>query len=219
MKYPYSSDNRLEAPISYTYAEFGGGEFLAAYVHDRRQATARIGQTLRDLPADEMAQLLRRELVSTASEPNGACDGAATLGTLQIERAIDTAQLLSCLLAAQLAETREPAATPWLDRLVQRFEVTKKLYAGYQPGFRKGEGDAGRVALYLTLALVLCLRYHADGQLRYLSTLLKLTDLLCSLPVASYASENLATRLGLLISAEVAAVRALASLKGVAIAA
>lgn len=220
MKYPYTSDNRLDAPITYAYAEFGGEQFLTAYVDDRRQAMARIGQTLRYLPAGEMAHLLRRELMLLPSgQPNGICSGAATLAELQIDQTLDTAYLLACLLAAQLADAREPAVTLWLDRLVQRFEVTKKLYAGYRPGLRKGEGEAGGVALYLTLALVLCLRYYAGGQLKYLSTLLKLMDLLCSLPVASYAAKNLAHRLGLLISAEVAAVRALARLKGVSIAA
>lgn len=216
MKYRYTSDNWLDTPITYAYAEFGGSEFLAAYVRDREQAMARVGQALQNLPAVEMAQLLRRELLS---QPNGSCDGVAILNELQIDRAIDTAQLLNCLLTAQLADAREPAVTLWLDRLVQRFEVTKKLYARYEPGFRKGEGDTGRVALYLTLALVLCLRYHADGQLKYLNTMLKLTDLLCSLPVASYAPENLAVRLGLLVGTEVAAVQALASRKGVPIAA
>jgi len=216
LKYRYTSDNWLDTPITYAYAEFGGSEFLAAYVRDREQAMARVGQALQNLPAVEMAQLLRRELLS---QPNGSCDGVAILNELQIDRAIDTAQLLNCLLTAQLADAREPAVTLWLDRLVQRFEVTKKLYARYEPGFRKGEGDTGRVALYLTLALVLCLRYHADGQLKYLNTMLKLTDLLCSLPVASYAPENLAVRLGLLVGTEVAAVQALASRKGVPIAA
>jgi hypothetical protein len=216
LKYRYTSDNWLDRPITYAYAEFGGGEFLAAYVQDRKQAMARIGQALQNLPAAEMTQLLRRQFVS---QPSGSCDGAAKLNALQIEQAIDTAQLLNCLLTAQLADAPEPAVTPWLDRLVQRFEVTKKLYARYEPGFRKGEGDAGRVALYLMLALVLCLRYHADGQLKYLNTMLKLTDLLCSLPAASYEPENLAVRLGLLIGAEVAAVRALASRKSVPIAA
>lgn len=220
MKYRCTSDNRLDTPITYAYAEFGGSEFLAAYVRDREQAMARVGQALQNLPAAEVAQLLRREFVSQSSGlPNGSCNGAAILNTLQIEQAIDSAQLLDCLLTAQLADAREPAVTPWLDRLVQRFEVTKKLYARYESGFRKGEGDAGRVALYLTLALVLCLRYHADGQLKYLNTVLKLTDLLCSLPVTSYAPENLAVRLGLLVETEVAAVRALASRKGVPIAA
>ncbi len=220
MKYHYTSDNWLDTPVTYAYAEFGGGEFLAAYIHDRRHAVARIGQALQDLPAAEMAQLLRRELMSQSSgQQNGSSDGAAKLNALQIEQAIDTAQLLSCLVRAQLADAREPAVTPWLDRLVQRFEVTKKLYARYEPGFRKGEGDAGRVAPYLMLALVLCLRYHADGQLKYLNTMLKLTDLLCSLPAASYAPENLAVRFGLLIGAEVGAVRALASRKSISIAA
>jgi hypothetical protein len=220
LKYVYTSDNRLETPINYSYAEFGGVEFLAAYIQDRQQAMARIGQPLRDLSATEISQWLQRELLSAASgQPNGARDGAAILRSLQIEQPIDTAHLLDCLLGSQLADAREPAITPWVDRLVQRFEVTKKLYAGYRPGFRTGEGDIGCVPLYLTLALVLCLRYHADGQLKYLSTLLKLTDLLCSLPADSYAAGNLAVRLGLLVGAEVASVRALANLKSVRIAA
>ena len=103
----------------------------------------------------------------------------------------------------------------WLDRLIQRFEVSKKLYTRYQPGFRKGQGESGQVDLYRQLGLVLCLRYHATGQLRYLSTLLKLTDLLCSLPPTDNPAGPEAELVGLIVSAEVAAVRALAARQGV----
>ena len=85
----------------------------------------------------------------------------------------------------------------------------------YQPGFRKGQGESGQVDLYRQLGLVLCLRYHATGQLRYLSTLLKLTDLLCSLPPTDNPAGPEAELVGLIVSAEVAAVRALAARQGV----
>lgn len=73
-----------------------------------------------------------------------------------------------------------------LDCLLQRFEVTKKLYEVYSVGFKKGEGSNTLIVLYWLLALSLGLYYVKTKSIKYLSTLLKTCDLLCSLPDAIF---------------------------------
>ncbi len=211
MNYIYTAENRLETPHTYAYAEFGGEEFLAAYVRDRRRSTARIGQVIREMEFDDVARLLRDELAASGGMPSSG-DALAALHALELDQTVDTARLLDCLLDAHLADVREPVVARWLDRLIQRFEVSKRLYARYRPGFRKGDGDAGHAQPYLMLATILCLNYGANRRLNHLSTLLKLADLLCSLPATVYAARQ-AVNLGLIINAEVAAVRMLANSK------
>ena len=57
----------------------------------------------------------------------------------------------------------------WLDRLVQRFEVTKKLYEEYFIGFRKGRGHNNLIKLYWLFALVLSIYYSETNQIKYLN--------------------------------------------------
>lgn len=228
MKYSYSGENRLETPAKYTYAAFGGGEFLQAYIRDRQEAIAGLGQAYKDLSWEDIPHLLRREfssssgqLLSTPLQPDRV-DAPASMPVqiiraLSADQTINTTEVLECLVAIQLTSSGEPAVTVWLDRLVQRFEVSKKIYETYPPGFRKGLGDAHQVRLYWLLAIALCLQYHVDEQLKYLSTLLKLTDLLCSLPTEELKAESCSTGLGWVLCAEIAAIRRLADQKGVAI--
>ena len=65
--------------------------------------------------------------------------------------------------------------------LVQRFEVTKKIYKNYHINFRKGEGESDVVQLYWLFALSLTLYFCATKKIKYINTLLKVSDLLCSL--------------------------------------
>lgn len=85
---------------------------------------------------------------------------------------IDTADLLTALEAVP--------NTDWLDQLVQRFEVTKRLYERYDWRVRKGQGATDDLSLYARLAAVLANASEGGYRLKYLNTLLKLNDLLCS---------------------------------------
>lgn len=86
---------------------------------------------------------------------------------------IDTAALLDALEGAP--------DVGWTDRLVQRFEVTKRLYSTYDASLRKGLGPINDLMLYARLARLLA----ADtSQLDWLNALLKLHDLLLSQPPA-----------------------------------
>ena len=105
------------------------------------------------------------------------------LEKFSITDAVDTKSLLLILIRLHISGD-SMSATYWMDRLVQRFEVTKKLYQKYLPGFRKGEGSRDEIVIYWLFAVALSLRAHGSKRLKYLNTLLKVCDLLCSLPLS-----------------------------------
>lgn len=107
-------------------------------------------------------------------------------------------------------EARVEAA--WLDRLVQRFEVTKRLYASYDGRMRAPQGSCTALAPYARLACLLATDIEASGSLKNLSTLLKLNDLLCSQPPAQ--RDTVAGMLRRSLHAERGAIDALASKAG-----
>ena len=99
----------------------------------------------------------------------------------------------------------------WLNALVQRFEVTKKLWSQYLPGFRKGQGVNDNLVLYQYFSLILAISYYEHSELQYLSTLLKVNDLLLSLDYSSTDSVKGISCWGLGVLLEVFAVKKLQS--------
>jgi len=99
-----------------------------------------------------------------------------------VDSDIDTMELLLSLLNAITNEamSQELQVKEWLNRLVQRFEVAKKLYTGYPLGSRKGSGEYDQIIIYALFAFLLSLYYGKGGNIRYLNTLIKLNDLICS---------------------------------------
>lgn len=221
MIYLYTKFNRLEEPHNYMYAPFGGADFLRAYRQDRevvlrRIAGAAAGDAAFEVPVldclkrlgwdgaqlgQAMAQPL---LLSTGSDP------AADLARFSVTEPVDTSRLLEALLAAQLGEAGSEQVKVWLNRLVQRFEVTKKLYTTYHPGFRKGDGVHTLVRLYWLLALSLTLAYALTRSLKYLNTLLKVNDLLASLPSHLFAGHLSVKLMTIVFEVELAGVCSLA---------
>lgn len=206
MNYSYAAENRLDMPHAYMYAPYAGQDFIAAYIDDRRSRLARHLQGTGAPPPGELKDALAAAARALAS--------AERPDTFSPVDPISLRPLLASLLGV-LAIGDHAAAQPWMVRVVQRFEVSKKLYSCYAPGFRKGEGEARDPARYAELALCLALAYTLSGQLQYLSTLLKLVDLLLSLDADVLRLACPPDRLALLVAAELDAVAALAAAQGV----
>lgn len=247
MTYPYTSQNRLVEPHTYMYTAFRGVSFLRDYLSDRDFAIRRYASRHRAEDEADRALALRafhvleqrldvlgpgsgRELRGILEKAIGrdALHAGAAVGSAWLGAALDstttadrvaTQELLLGLIGAQLTDTQSESAGAWLDRLVQRFEVTKKIYDAYQPGFRRGEGSHYSPRLYSLFALALCLFYAQTQDLRYLNSLLKTCDLLCSLDEVALHGELPGPAVILVLATESVYVRALAKNKGVCLAA
>jgi hypothetical protein len=129
--------------------------------------------------------------------------------TFHLDKIVNTEELLNGLLVCQLTGVQEVKTKEWLDRLVQRFEVSKKLYESYLPGFRKGNGSSKTVYLYWLFSLSLCLFYISTGSIKYLSTQLKISDLLCSLSENHFHEQVSSKGMSLLLLTEIKCVKLL----------
>ena len=239
MSYTYSQINRLDEPHNYMYTPFQGKALLQAYQSSRMAVLGRPTVTgydiiepdqifvnyaipalekLVDANSPEFAKNFRSLLKGVSSKMLGQTVTAAdslenlanNLDRLTTDEPVTTLELLHALIAAQLTNVQAANTKIWLDRLVQRFEVTKKIYESYPLGFRKGEGANTSVRLYWLFALALSLFYAKSNEIKYLSTLLKICDLLCSLPenvVAAHVPEH---GLSIVIATEIVSVQLLA---------
>lgn len=151
--YPYSQGNRLEQRNSYFYSEYHGQAFFAAWRDSRQQALAHLP------PAVEPR-------VVAAARPS-------------LENGCDCQQLLAFLLSADPAEAENRRLA---EHLLQRFEVSKRLYRRYDERF-KAVIDSGYEALELYPQFAaLCLRLQDQpASLPFLNGLLKSIDTLIAI--------------------------------------
>ena len=209
MSYEYTEVSRIENPHKYMYTPYQGSEFIDAYFRDRVQyfesfarksgqkyknsiglllhsrATIILKNFLDSEFSDESDELLKAK-VDWENSPNldyslNDDGNIVDLSSFDISGRVNSEDLLTSLLNSQLSRESEKTVKFWLELLVQRFEVTKKIYESYPVNFRKGGGRNNIVRLYYLFALSLTLFYCSTKNIKYLSTLLKVTDLLCSL--------------------------------------
>lgn len=92
-----------------------------------------------------------------------------------------TEELLK-LFKIELLNNRIDNVIDSFDLLLQRFEVTKRIYAYYDKNYRPIDiNDYHRLECYISFGEVLNLIYLKTGNIKYLNTLLKCLDILISL--------------------------------------
>tara|TARA_R110002012_G_scaffold47399_1_gene124206 strand:- start:13600 stop:14952 length:1353 start_codon:yes stop_codon:yes gene_type:complete len=153
--YGYSQGDLLNTPLKYTYTTFQGEPFLAAW---RAMRTA-----TRGIIGEARAPVLGAE--ASSMPPHGEI--------------VKTAALLE-FLASPYGDAA--ASRHWLNWLIQRFEVSKRVHSAYtlSSGRVKGSGDYLNMELYLRLGEVLAGKSVSNGHLPALNALLKCLDTLCS---------------------------------------
>jgi len=204
INYEYTEVNLIDAPHKYMYTSYQGSDFLEAYFRERLKYLKSFKQTNSEkynnkiylsiyprvatvlkgfLESEFYNESLKTvvDLDASIKTDSPSSDSIIDLSSFNIDNKINSKDLLVSLLNSQINKNNENLIKFWLDLLVQRFEVTKKLYESYPINFRKGEGENNIVHLYEIFAISLALFYSTTKNLKYLSTLLKVTDLLCSL--------------------------------------
>lgn len=157
--YPYDHGDNLVDRHSYTYAPYQGERFLEAW----KQA--------------------REVLLSVTTPINKALPPVATM--LPVDENVNTAYLLEALFH-QLIESDRDRQTDnfqyWLNWVIQRFEVSKRLYADYdlQGERAKPQGTFRDLSLYVRLSEILAVAYRDLNKVPALNALIKCLDTLYS---------------------------------------
>jgi len=169
--YPYSQGDRLEERNTYFYSQYHGAAFFPAWRASRQAA-------LVQLPPAQAVPL------PVAAERNA--------------HPVDTATLLADLLHAA---ADAPGKRRLAERLLQRFEVSKRLHRGYDANFKAvADSSYDDLELYLQFAALCLYQAEQPGALPFLNGLLKIIDSLIS--ILPRLSPTQGAQLAWLIAAE-----------------
>ena len=151
-QYLYASGDLLDQPNTYFYSEYGGRAFLQAWRRQRSEGA-------------------RDESKSVTTANGSEKDSAQAMSQTDL--------LLESVYRHFRSEGDAGEIRSVLDRLVQRFEVTKRLHGEYGPNWRPVDPmDYRRMERYVRFAEILHLAYQSTGGLPYLNALLKVMDTL-----------------------------------------
>ncbi len=177
------------------YTEYGGKDFLSSYFESRKKINGILSSKKEDNFSYSEIELRAKKIIENYLIDHDTLNSneisititndnvnLLNLNDILDDEEIDTRTLLFATLNSVLHQENQISLIEyWLDRLIQRFEVTKKIYATYKPGFRKGFGRNDDLSFYFLLSLILSLRILRTRNYKYLNTLLKLNDLICSI--------------------------------------
>ena len=203
MNYDYTKINCLNSPHNYMYSSYQGSKFFDFYFQDRIKKIKSLQninyekyqQKLHQFIYPQVNKCLNKILVKKFSndillkklnyniKKNVSYNQYQfkPLSSFSIKKEIEIKSLLFSLINLQLNQKNTNLVKFWLDLLIQRFEVTKKIFSSYKVNFRKGNGNSNIVSLYLMLAISLILFFCSTKKIKYMNTFLKLSDLICSL--------------------------------------
>ena len=187
------------------YSAYRGLEFLDAYVDDRLTYLKNIRRSKLNGGTNAYISLYRKccellidhskisvhrdkiEEIFNSGAPSANQSQSinnfdvASLPSFKTANIIHSEKLLVSLLDSQVNSGDQKLIKFWLDLLVQKFEVTKKIYHHYPINFGKGLGRNDSIEIYWMLLLSLSLFFSLTKNIKYLNTMLKINDLLCSL--------------------------------------
>ncbi len=160
--YLYSEENRFSHPCTYMYTPIEGLTFFKGYFVSRNHYISLFSK------------------YAAPALPSFLCEKKDMNSLLQQTEDIETKRLLSVLIYSDSVKKYSPAFIFSLDQLLRKFEVTRKIHAQYKNWKKKGQGNDLDYALYSGLAFILGGFYDHAHEPKYLNTLLKLNDALCS---------------------------------------
>lgn len=238
VNYVYTDRDLLSEPETYEYSDVFGRPFLDAYLDDRAEILSYLDSRLVDeapIDAEENWSGLLETILWAATESVGPylpiLDGREQSSRSSVDFKVvvpeslpdrsatgsSTMAVLSRLLGypGDRPPDRE-TATVWLDRLVERFEVDKRLYSTYDADMSSVDNEPAPLAAYPMLALAALVHHNRSGNLKHLNVALKLCDLLSSRREQITSRETIALA-RLAIDEERGAVKALATSTGVSL--
>ena len=154
VQYLYSQGDLLEKRNTYFYTAFQGRAFLKSWAESRDQILGSLPAPAIHMPDVDFA-------IARRGEQGG-----------------ETEVLLERTLIG-IKDPGDSVGRSLLEKFLNRFEITKRVYEAYLPNFRARPGSSYRcLGLYLRIGELFEMAYRVTGDLRYLNVLMKCVDTL-----------------------------------------
>ena len=197
--YKYSNFDRLKVPNSYMYTEYIGNQFIEIYYQNRQSIinfyqSDEYRNTLNNKNLHIMNKLKFQinkfiDKFEIAYKDFNFTDEDKSLSEIQIpykgeilnrEANIDINEVLNYVIYDFNNSSSEFSRKLYLNKLLRKFEVRKKIYRFYDQNFRESYGRFDDLEIYLKLKIALIIYYTESLEIQYLNTILKISDTLCS---------------------------------------
>ena len=163
--YTYTCTNRLVTKENYQYTPWHGSRFVTDYFENRKNY-------LKTLEVSEYSQehIRQIELVSKEYYLRGTYKSSITI------------KLLSLLISTDINNgDKDNLDSEFLEKLLQKFEVTKRIYSDYDNNFKPISKNYTEIINYTLFSIILLLKQQKSLTYRYLNSALKLNDLIISI--------------------------------------
>lgn len=211
MGYIYTETNRFEKPHNYMYSNVNQKRYISDYSKDRVIRSKKYFDEKCEKIFRKSYGKLFHENINYFLEKN-----TQKFDYFSMQEKINTSELLK-YLAPIIFEDRLAEVDFFVSKLLQRFEVSKKLFTFYSSDIRNGEGDSNDIEIYARFALCLSLAYQKTGHLQYLSSQLKLLDIILSLKPEIVKHKCPSLLIAILVDIELYSINKLALQHGVKI--
>ena len=189
--YSYTRKNLFEERCHYMYTPYEGPQFLRAFLLTRQNIRDQIQQisTMESIPSEYVAliTILHKHVLTSPQATEGDSLYLLKERVLHVLPSqpgaclFNTNMLLVDLWQAYLCQLDSVQfCQGWLELLIKKFEVSKRLYVAYDSALQPVEKDYDLLWNYALLAALVLYLYHQKQNLKYLNTGLKLVDLLIS---------------------------------------
>lgn len=163
--YPYASGNLLENCNTYYYTKYEGKIFLSTWRKNRKTI-------LNSLSGNKPLHI--QPILFTSAQWSQKLVGG---------KIINTVLLLDDLFnEINIKEEMSPDLIEWINRLVKRFEVFKRVHEAYNSDFKAIDKSAyNNLGLYIRLCALIDVAYSKTKDLSFLNVMLKCLDTLCAM--------------------------------------
>ena len=165
MEYNYANTDLLEFPQKYQMTPFEGREFLSSYEKNRQKILDKINnnQTVNSL-SHTLKLLQKQFLIDIQSD----------------QKIFVTGNQLSSILLRLQHQKETQQETKFIMALLKKFEIKKRIFSEYDHELKENSTDFKILTNYILLAAICAKKFQDNSNPKFLNTLLKLNDTICS---------------------------------------
>jgi len=165
LEYSYTNTDLLEFPQKYQMTPFEGREFLSSYEKTRQRILDKIknNQTVNSL-SYTLKLLQKQFLIDIKSD----------------QKIFVTSNQLSSILLRLQHQKETQQETKFIMALLKKFEIKKRIFSEYDHELKENSTDFKILTNYILLAAICAKKFQDNSNPKFLNTLLKLNDTICS---------------------------------------